>query len=240
MSARYAVYFAPAADSPWWAFGCQWLGRDARATPADAAHAESRRICPGWAGLSAPDWEEATQAPARYGFHATLKAPFRLAADANLAVLQLRLADLAARQCPLALNPMQAVVLGDFVALVPTQTTPALVALAAACVTELDDLRAPITPAERARRRADQLPARAAELLERWGYPHVLERFQLHFSLTGPVDGRTAQQVCDWARAPLAQLNAQQPLWLDRLCLFVQAQPGAAFACVGEWLLTGG
>lgn len=28
MTARYAIYFAPTQDSPWWAFGAGWLGRD--------------------------------------------------------------------------------------------------------------------------------------------------------------------------------------------------------------------
>mgnify|MGYP006195748115 CR=1 FL=1 len=28
MSRRYAIYFAPRPDSPWWTLGAHWLGRD--------------------------------------------------------------------------------------------------------------------------------------------------------------------------------------------------------------------
>ena len=80
MSARYALYLAPPADSELWRFGSRVIGRDA-ASGVDI----SGFALEGW---SAPDWRAATQEPRRYGFHATLKAPFRLAEACDEAALR--------------------------------------------------------------------------------------------------------------------------------------------------------
>jgi hypothetical protein len=96
-------------------------------------------------------------------------------------------------------------------------------------VKELDDLRAPLREAELARRRAAPLDAREAELLDRYGYPHVMERFRLHLTLTGPLEPSMAQRVWDAVTPLLSRLNAEAPLWLDQLCLFVERTPGAPF-----------
>jgi hypothetical protein len=121
-----------------------------------------------------------------------------------------------------------------FVALVPTSPNSALQSLAAACVTELDEVRAPLTQADRERRRVDPDDARAAELFERYGYPHVLERFRFHMTLTGPVNMATAGQVVTQITHPIARLNAQEPAVLDRLCLFFESEPGAPFRRVAD------
>jgi hypothetical protein len=182
------------------------------------------------------EWQDITAEPRRYGFHATLKAPFRLGGEHSEEDLWARLRALAAELAPVPLGPMAAVALGEFVAWMPQAQPPELGALAARCVIELDDLRAPLTPSELARRRPELLDARGLELLERYGYPHVLERFRLHFSLSGPLDGATAQRVLDAWTLRTVQLN-QAPLVLDRLCLFVQVAPQQAFRRVGDALL---
>ncbi|MFN3570082.1 MAG: DUF1045 domain-containing protein, partial [Polaromonas sp.] len=68
-----------------------------------------------------------------------------------------------------------------------------------------------------------------AELLALHGYPHVLERFRFHMTLTGPVDADTAQRVRQALAGEASRLNTQAPLSLDRLCLFVEQGPGAPF-----------
>ena len=68
---RYAIYFAPAEDSPLWRFGIEWLGRD----PVSGAPLTQPQV----PGLSAEALRVATESPRNYGFHATLKPPFHLA-----------------------------------------------------------------------------------------------------------------------------------------------------------------
>ena len=68
---RYALYFAPTPDTALARLGARWLGRDART-------GETLEQ-PAIAGIDARAFAAMTAEPARYGFHATLKPPFRLA-----------------------------------------------------------------------------------------------------------------------------------------------------------------
>ncbi len=226
MSARYAIYFSPAKHSPWWDFGAQWLGRD---ECDDKALAQ-----PVLTQIGLTDLNSITAEPRRYGFHATLKAPFHLRDGFSVDDLAERVQALASRLRPVSLGPLQLVTLGDFVALTPLTATEELATLAAACVVELDDLRAPLTAEELARRRIEQLSTREQELLRQYGYPYVLERFRLHFTLSGPVPRATALSVMQAVAQPVAGLNNSAPLLLDRLCLFVEAAPGEAFKRVAD------
>ena len=230
MTARYAIYFAPAVQSPWWQFGSQWLGRD--------EHLDQLVPQTTVPQMSAQDLQRLTSHPRHYGFHATLKAPFGLQDNYTADDLQARMQALALTLRPVALGPMQATVLGNFVALVPVAPPEALAALANACVTELDDLRRPLSVDDLARRRIDTLDARGLELLHRYGYPLVMERFQFHFSLTGPVTAPYAQQVLMAVHNRVAELNANAPLVLDRLCLFVEPASGQPLVRIADMELS--
>lgn len=221
MSARHAIYFAPDRHSPWWAFGAHWLGRN--------EHDNTALPQPSPEGISPAALAAITAEPRRYGFHATLKAPFRLSAGHDESDLVARLGRLAQMLAPVGLGPLRVTALGNFVALVPGTNPDGLQALAAACVAGLDDLRAPAEAAELARRRAAPLDARETELLDLYGYPYVMDRFRLHLTLTGPIDTTLAQQVSRAVAADVHRLNSQAPLVLDRLCLFVERSPGAPF-----------
>jgi hypothetical protein len=70
---RYAIYYAPASGSDLDRFGAQLLGYD--------AFAGDDLPFPEGVTQAAPDWHELTADPRKYGFHATLKAPFSLAPD---------------------------------------------------------------------------------------------------------------------------------------------------------------
>lgn len=226
MTARYAIYFAPALQSPWWQFGTRWLGRD--------EHLDQLVPQTTVPQLRTQDLQRLTSHPRRYGFHATLKAPFSLQDNYTADDLQARLQALARTLRPVTLGPMQATVLGSFVALVPVAPPAALAALANTCVTELDDMRRPLSDDDLAHRNSDALDARGLELLHRYGYPLVMERFQFHVSLTGPVTAPYTQQVLMAVHSSVAQLNADAPLVLDRLCLFVEPSSGQALVRVAD------
>ena len=232
---RYAVYFAPDPASPWWSAGCVWLGRDALAGRA----VEQPRV----EALDPATFARLTAEPRRYGWHATLKPPFRLAAGVDERTLRKRLAALAADTDAVAVGALDAARLGRLVALLPRQVSLALDAVAARCVIELDDLRAPPADDERARRAAQASSVRERELLQRYGYPYVLDRFRFHFSLTGaldPADREHAGLLIGAARLHFDRLNASAPLLLDRLSLFVEPEPGAPFVRAADFPLAAG
>src|SRR5882757_7546016 len=70
-TARYAIYFTPPPDSPLARFGAGVLGYDCFER-ADVPHRSIDGLDPALLALATVD-------PRRYGFHATLVAPFRLA-----------------------------------------------------------------------------------------------------------------------------------------------------------------
>ena len=221
MNARYAVYFAPDRSSRWRQFGASWLGRD--------EHDSSKLLQPVHGQLSAERLAAITQEPARYGFHATLKAPFQLTPGQTETDLVRRLNALATTLAPVPLGIMRVATLGSFVALVPAVKPPGLRAVADACVTGLDDLRAPLQEADRLRRLGSNLDSRQLELLALYGYPHVMDRFHFHMTLTGPVESAEASRVIDAVTQQVKELNTLEPLCLDRLCLFVERMPNAPF-----------
>lgn len=228
-SPRYAIYYAPAIDSPWWRFGAGWLGWD------EQSALPMRQ--PKLPEFSGEDFHALTSEPRRYGFHATLKPPFRLRGRADEVLLRDRVAALAARLQPVPIGPVHPVLLDDFVALVPVHRQPGIDSLAARCVMDLDDLRAPPTDEELARRRPALLHADAREMLQRYGYPWVLALFRFHLTLSGPVDPVTADLLAHRAGEAVAPLNAASPLQLDRLCVFREEHPGAPFQRIQEELL---
>jgi putative phosphonate metabolism protein len=228
-NARYAIYFAPEAASPWWDFGSRWLGRDERDN--------SERMQPLLESIDPGVFSQITAAPRRYGFHATLKAPFRLRGDATPGELLDRVRALALTLGPAELGPLVPRVMSGFTALVPVATSGTVDALAAACVSQLDDLRAALTPEEISTRRAAGLDAREEELLRQFGYPFVFERFRLHFTLTGRVDERTAARVCSAVATQVKLLNHEAPLVVDRLCVFAEAQSGQAMLRIADYPL---
>ena len=65
---RFAIYFVPAAASALYRFGASVLGYDCYTGEA-IAHPQA---------LPEAEWAKLTAEPTTYGFHATLKAPFRL------------------------------------------------------------------------------------------------------------------------------------------------------------------
>ncbi|WP_167620038.1 DUF1045 domain-containing protein [Paracoccus ravus] len=203
---RFALYHLP--DGPLGAFGSAWLGWDARQ--------REKPTRPALAGL--PDRAESlTSTPMRYGFHATLKAPFRLRPEAAIADLARRTELLCDHLSPFALD-LELRADWGFVALLPRHQPPELLALEQALVTRLDDLRAPLTPAERERRQPERLPETARAHLDHWGYPFVLDLFRYHLTLSNGLPPNRASTLLAALERPLAPLIAA-PLRVDRVAL---------------------
>jgi len=215
---RYAVYVAPPSDGALRRFGSAVLGYDAETGDAPAA--------PDIAGFDAEAWQQATAEPRRYGFHGTLKAPFRLAdgvAEDDLAQLMARC---AAGHHAFEMPPLEVRAIGPFVALVPAVPAPKLEDLARSAVLELDGLRAPLSAAEIARRRPERLSARQIGYLEAYGYPYVLDEFRFHMTLTGPLPELERGHALNALAAAFAASGADVPALVTDLALYVQ-EPGA-------------
>lgn len=211
---RYAIYYAPE-PGPFADFTARWLGWDAAKgcpQPHPAVTALPRPVA------------EITATPRRYGFHGTIKPPFRLAPGQTAAGLDAACAALAATLRPVPQEGLRLSRLGGFLALTPVGDTTALSGLAATVVRDLDRFRAPPTQAEIARRNPDRLSPRQRALLDQWGYPHVMEEFRFHLTLTGDL-GAEADAVAA-ALGPWLAPILPRPFVIRGLCLFGEAADG--------------
>ncbi|WP_412049320.1 DUF1045 domain-containing protein [Hoeflea sp. Naph1] len=217
---RYAFYFSPEPDTELARCGASWLGRDA-VTGVAVEHPELD-------GLGADQLAAITAPARRYGFHATLKAPFRLADDMNEAGLVGAMRDFAAATCGFDLPLLTVANLGGFVALVPDKASAGLQAFVDAVVASFEPYRAPLSEADIVRRNPDRLAPEERDYLMRWGYPYVFDRFRFHMTLSRQLDQPDLDRVCEAATAYFAKALAQ-PVAINALSLFVEPDPGAPF-----------
>ncbi|RXZ45667.1 DUF1045 domain-containing protein [Crenobacter cavernae] len=213
---RLAVYAAPTADTAFWRRGSAWLGFDAAAGEAVAQ--------PVIEGMAVSRLAELTQDAARYGWHATLKAPFALACGADAKDVLDAVSQLAARftafDVPLALGE-----LAGFLALRPAGETGTLAELSAAATVALAPFTASLSEDEIERRSA-KLDRRRQELTARWGYPHLFEHFRFHFTLAAPC---TLEEQTTLAEAARRHFGERPVFRLDALTVFAEPEPGEPF-----------
>ena len=222
---RFALYYAPARQDPLWDDASIWLGRD--------CDSNAPRVQP-----DLPDLAAITADARGYGFHATLKPPMRLAEGVGYDDLLDRVAQIAAGVAPFALPALQVADLHGFLALRETTPCPALQALSDLCVATADDLRAPASEAELAKRRRSRLGAAQDAMLVRWGYPYVFATWFFHMTLT--------RRLTDDERAvllPAAQAHFSPALAVPRqvqdICIYTQAQTGTDFVLAERVALRG-
>ena len=231
MPPRFAIYYTPEPDSLWWQAGSQWLGRCAR----DGQSLEQPEI----AGWPAQRLAELTRDPRRYGWHATLKAPFRLAERRTEQDLEAAVADLAGRHRPMALQGLQLTRLGQFIALCLPQPLREVQAFADHCVQDLHHLAAALDDLEIARRRRSALTPRQDELMLRWGYPYVLEEFRFHCTLSDNLQGvPESEQMALWQAAQSHFASLPTPD-LAGVSIFCEPGPGQPFVWRSYWPLSG-
>jgi hypothetical protein len=211
---RYGIYVVPTGG--FYRAGADWLGWDSVAG-APVAHPPVPDL---------PDQAEVlTATPRKYGFHGTVKPPFFLAEGTNADGLDRAARAFCAHCAPVTIPRLEVRRLGGFIAIVPVRAV-ARVGRPGRC----DRRRARSLPrapsdAELARRRKARLTARQEALLQRWGYPYVMEEFRFHLTLTGRLEPGAADQ----ARATLAQHFADaipSPWLVDSLCLMGEDTEG--------------
>jgi len=223
---RLAVYYAPRPGA-FASRAAEWLGRDAV-----DGHALPQPRLPG-----IPDPAAITRDPRRYGFHGTIRAPFRLADGVTASDAARAVAELAARLAPVSCSGLALENLRGFLALTPQGCEAALLALGAAVVKGTNPLRAPLTEAEIARRRPDRLSRRQRELLDLWGYPFVMEEFRFHLTLTDRLPADASAPVAAALQSHFAPV-LPRPFVIEDLCLFGEDAEGR-FHLLHRYALTG-
>jgi hypothetical protein len=223
---RYAIYFVPAVQSRLYRYGSAILGYDCYSGKAVdfPGKSESRGV----------NWYELSQEPRRYGFHATLKAPFHLLPSHGELQLVNALQNFARLGHAIHSFVPTVRILGGFFAVVPQKPEPGLDALAESCTTIFDAYRAPITPQERARRIALKLNEEQIRNQDRWGYPYVLSEFRFHMTLTSKVPASRQETIGAALQTIFQHMGVENTIAVDRLALVKQDAPDAAFRVVSE------
>lgn len=228
---RYALYFAPNPASAIWRFGSRTIGYDAATSEAFPPAAP--------AGLAAIDWAEATADPRKYGFHATLKAPFVLLQEKSEAEL-IDAVELFARQtAPVPEFALEVRALGAFIALVPKAANAALQDFAFRVVRDFEPYRAPLSSADRVRRLASPFTERQISLLDRYGYPYVDEQFRFHMTLTGKLAAEEVEPVRAALAAAWASATSESATSVDAIAVYHQKDRAAPFRIIARFALNG-
>jgi hypothetical protein len=228
MPQRFALYYAPALTDPLWGRACQWLGRDPSGNSVDDRLIE---------GIDAAFRTRMSDSARRYGFHATIKAPMALAPGLDRRELETALADFTAHTEPVPIGRLVPTIIEGFIALIPEDQPQALTDFAGKLVAAFDRFRAPLSTADREKRIANgKLSPRQIELLDRYGYPYVLEQFQFHMTvmdrLPAPAQASSLAAVREWFAPVLSHRY-----FLDRIVLFHETGTGAPFTRVADFPL---
>jgi len=225
---RYAIYFTPERDDPLTRIAANWLGRD--------PFSGETRSAPGVGRLLPAEIAYHTAAPRRYGFHATLKAPFRLIDKESGASLSGAIETFAEKVVSMTIPRLVIRQIDRFFALVPETPPATLNRLADDVVVAFEPFRAPMTEAEVERRNPDSLSPVEFRNLLKWGYPYVFDAFRFHMTLTGRVTPQESPRV----RAAIEEffgVMLDEPVNVDGLALFVEPEPGAPFTVESYHLL---
>ena len=239
---RYAIYWLPPEDSLLWEKGSRWLGYDSVKNSL-VDRQDIVNLSP--AAIDQETIMTLTQRPARYGFHATLKAPFYLDNTYTESDLVEATKALCAKQSAASSADLRIVDLNTYIAmsLGGAKESPELASLVDVLVEELDIFRSPMTAEDRNKRITEGkgLDARGIELLDTWGYPSVKERFHCHLTLADtPL--ATAEQLdkpllLSFLNEYFADVLSGKAL-VDRITILKQVD-GGAFTELGTIPLKG-
>lgn len=229
--ARYAIYLAPEQDGVLARFIAEIIGYDVFSGK-DVAHPDHP--------FPATDWHAMTSEPRRYGAHATLKAPFRLALGTARSELETAIASFARTRKafdigPLAVTCVSRTDSGGFVALTNPYDSPDLKQLEAGTVRAFKPFQAALSSADLARRNPDRLTQRQQHYLAEFGYPFVLDEFAFHITLTNRLSA--PELLADHLAERMAQNVGTSRFRVDALYLFEQSDPDARFRIAGRFPL---
>ena len=223
---RFAIYFAPEIDSNLHSIGSQWLGRD-------SSSGKSIKQ-PNIKGVSSSYLYSVTKTPRRYGFHATLKAPFRLNKEFTLKDLCSQIQRLSALSKTFSIR-LKVRKLGNFIALMMDPNEQKMQNLASNLVENLDYFRAPLHQEEIDKRRMSTLTIREDKNLLNWGYPYVFNDFRFHITLTEKIPCRSDQEFMVNAASSHFSEELDRATKVNSISLFFQESSEADFLQIQQF-----
>lgn len=205
---RIAIYYAPESTSPFGKAAAEWLKEEDGKIP----------------GLSDKEVHSLLAAPKHYGFHGTIKPPFRLKSGYRLEDVEHTLSEFMAEKQNRSFDMprLKVTKIGSFFCLKPATESEQLYRLAAETLQRFDHFRKPAEKEEIERRRAAGLTPRQDQLLLEWGYPYVLDQFNFHFTLTGNVQNPKHFIPINQELEKRFRSLSQSPISFDCLKLFIQ------------------
>jgi len=170
--------------------------------------------------------------PRRYGFHATLKAPMRLANPSGYAEFRNAVRNISQQQSSINLGLLSLKQIGRFLALVADdQYHPAISDFAWTYTAQLDCFRAPLNETERSKRTNLSMAENAN--LEEWGYPYVGNSFRFHMTLTSALKTNDLTKATEM----LEHTIPDEPTTIDSICIFGDPGPLKPFELVERFRL---
>lgn len=217
---RYALYFTPPSGDGLVKIAANWLGRNA------FSNEKIRR--PHSPLMEDSQIQALTRDARRYGFHATLKAPFRLNDNNQESDLVEALIKFSNQNAAFILPRLKIKQIGPFFALVPAQVNDELNELANEAVRFFDPYRAELSEIELLKRKPETLTLKQQAYLSEWGYPYVFDEFRFHMTLTGPVaddQQDKVHRILEEFFAPVLSESVE----VSNIALFVEEESGAPF-----------
>jgi len=204
---RYAIYYCPGIHTALGRLGREWLS-EALSLP----------------GISSERRQVLLADVRRYGWHATIHAPFAPMSGASYGDVRSAVTALAetfdAFELTLRLDR-----LAGFLSLRPIVDGIPERALAAACLNKLQPIRASLSD-EALQHRGAGLDKEELSLLQKHGYPYVLDRYRFHLTLAAPAGELEELAMRKWLQSHIAALP---PTRIDALAICREAAPGSPF-----------
>ena len=210
---RYAIYYAPLENSELDVFGKCWLGWD----PYKGLETTKSDLS------SSPNLQKFSRfvfAPKQYGFHGTIKAPFRLKDGYTYNDLENKVCEISKQIHSFHLDELIIKKLGNFIALIPTNNLK-VNELSNKFVKGLDYLRDELSEDELKKRNPEKLTPNQKKMLYKWGYPYVFNEFKFHLTLTSKLNIEEIDGVFKSLQNILKQVNLSK-INFNNICIFGQ------------------
>ncbi len=224
---RFAIYYVPAPNSKLAEFSQVWFGSH------NIEDTDVRIF-----GLDKNLVAHITDQPARYGLHATLKAPFYMAEGFTLKQLLQQAKRFAGNRKAFSLGKLKQSWIGNTMILVPENNGHQVNQFASQCVLGFEDFRAPLSMKERTRRmETGNLNLHQRLMLEELGYPYVLSEFKFHITLTHSLSEENKGIVLP-KLSPVLDHVCEEPCLIDGIAIVGDPGQGKPFEVIKRFSLT--